>query len=154
MDIAKGLYDVFWSSLQREYVQTKKLSKKREKISPRLNEIGNTNTKGVSWRSCAGVMIPRHGWYQSQPISDRCLLRLSGQGLRASTQQHISFRLVGAIKVGRGPLASVLFWSLLETFHSWVLPCHPASCFLIENITSKEFYKDTQSLSLKSFLWI
>lgn len=80
----------------------KKWSCQRNKDSMfRPNEIGNTNTEGVSWRSHAGVMILRPGLYQFQPISDRCLLRLSGQRLRLSTQ-HISFRLVGAIKVGGG----------------------------------------------------
>lgn len=116
------------------------LSKKHEESTPRPNEIGITNTEGVSWRSHAGVMIPRPELYQFQPISDRCLLRLSGQRLRLSTQQHISFRLVGAIKVGRGALAGVSYWSLLETFHAWMLPSelHPASCFLIENSTASK----------------
>lgn len=116
------------------------LSKKHEESTPRPNEIGNTNTEGVSWRSHAGVMIPRPELYQFQPISDRCLLRLSGQRLRLSTQQHISFRLVGTMKVGRGALARVSHWSLLETFHARALPSelHPASCFLIENTAASK----------------
>lgn len=78
------------------------LSKQHEKSTPSPNEIGNTNTESVSWRSHAGVMTPLPGLYQFQAISDRCLLQLSGQCLRLSTQQHISFRLLAAIKVRRG----------------------------------------------------
>lgn len=123
---------------RKEKKRREKPLTKNEESTPRPNEIGNMNTAGVSWRSHAGVMIPRPGLYQFQPISDRCLLRLSGQCLRLSTQQHISFRLAGAIKVGRGPLAVVLYWSLLETSFQ---ARHAASCFLIENATSSKSFK-------------
>lgn len=88
------------------------------------------------------------------------------------SQQHISFRLVGTIKVGKGSaLAGVLYWSLLETLHAWVLPSarHPASCFLIENTPSSKsisFIKflyphlcshlgnDTSKIPMKKWKWI
>lgn len=36
-----------------------RLSRKHEDSTPRLNETGNMNTEGISWRSHAGVMILR-----------------------------------------------------------------------------------------------
>ena len=111
-----------------------------ERARPGPNEIGNTNREGVSWQSHAGVMILRPGLHQLQPISDRCLLRLRGQCLRLSTQQHISFRLVGAIKVRRGwrPARWLLYYievclkhSVHERFQANFT--QPAVFYLIEN---------------------
>lgn len=142
-----------------------KLSKKHEERTPRPNEIGNMNTEGVSWRSHAGVMIPCPGLYQFQPISDRCLLRLSGQRLRLSSQQHISFRLVVLLKWGSGGgwggywllyYIEVLKHSTHECFQASFI--QPAVFFflpLIENTTSSKgvcFTKSPQSKSLQSFL--
>lgn len=76
-----------------------RLSRKQEDSTPKPNGTGTTNTKGVSCCSHAGVMLLRPGLYHFQQISGRCFLQLLGQRLRLPIQEHVSFRLVGAIKV-------------------------------------------------------
>lgn len=64
-----------------------------------LKKTGTTNTKGISWCSHSGVMLLHPGLYHFQQISGRCFLQLLGQCLRLPIKEHVSFRLVGAIKV-------------------------------------------------------
>lgn len=64
-----------------------------------IKKTGTTNTKGISWCSHSGVMLLHPGLYHFQQISGRCFLQLLGQCLRLPIKEHVSFRLVGAIKV-------------------------------------------------------
>lgn len=96
----------------KEKKKTCKGCQRNKESSPRLNEIGNTNTKSASWLCHAAVMIPHIELYQFQAISDRCLLRLSGQRPRLSSQRDISFRFVSAIVAWHGLLAGVFIFKV------------------------------------------
>lgn len=101
-----------WSKKKKRKKKTCKGCQRNKESSPRLNEIGNANTKSASWLCHAAIMIPHTELYQFQTISDRCLLRLSGQRPRLSSQRDISFRFVSAIVARHGLLAGVFIFKV------------------------------------------
>lgn len=81
--------------LQEERGEKAKLSRKYEDHTRRPNETGNTKQK--AFRDHLNPVLWFYG--PDLQISDRCLLQLSSHCLQLSLHEHISFKLVGTIKV-------------------------------------------------------